>query len=66
MVSDKTIPTTLHHQLLILSKQAGGVRNRIKDSQAKVPFETSEELENLEITLEKISKKMKISTQFIH
>ena len=58
MISDKTKPTTLHDQLLILSKQAGAVRNLIKDAKAKVPENAVEEINNLETTLDYLSKKM--------
>jgi len=58
MINDKTKPTTLHQHLLILSKQAGAVRETLKESRAKLSKKTMVELENLETTLDQLSKKM--------
>jgi PAS domain S-box-containing protein len=58
MISDKTKPTTLHHQLLILSKQAGVVRNALADLKAKVSQETLEEISIVENQLAHLSRKM--------
>ena len=58
MISDKTQPTTLHDQLLILSKQAGVVRTALLESKAKVPNNTLEEINNVETQLGYLSKKM--------
>lgn len=58
MISDKTKPTTLHQQLLILSKQAGAAHTEIEDSKARVPQKTKEEIKNLETILDQLSKKM--------
>ena len=43
MISDKTKPTTLHQQLLILSKQAGAVRDALKYTKVKLPDESVDE-----------------------
>ena len=58
MISEKTQPTTLHEQLLILSKQAGFVRTTLSESKAKVPDKTLEEINNVETQLGYLSKKM--------
>ena len=52
MINEKTQPTTLHDQLLILSKQAGAVRTALSDSKAKIPDKTFEEINNLETQLD--------------
>jgi len=58
MVSDKTKPTTLHQQLLMLSKQAGVVRDALNSEQVPPQKETIDDLNNLESTLAQLSKKM--------
>ncbi len=60
MLTDKTKPTTLHQQLLILSKQAGVVRNALKDIKAKVSKETLEEINIIENQLGHLSNKMEM------
>ena len=58
MISDKTKPTTLHQQLLILSKQAGAVRDALEPTKVNLPKETSDDINNLETLLGQLSKKM--------
>ena len=58
MISDKTKPTTLHQQLFILSKQAGAVRDAIKDTKVRLPKESLEDINNIEILLGQLSTKM--------
>jgi PAS domain S-box-containing protein len=58
MISDKTKPTTLHQQLLILSKQAGAVRTVLENTTINLPKEASEDISNLETLLGQLSKKM--------
>jgi len=58
MITDKTKPTTLHHQLLILSKQAEAVRNAIIETKAKVSKETLDDINIVETQLSHLSKKM--------
>jgi PAS domain S-box-containing protein len=58
MISDKTKPTTLHDQLLILSKQAGAVRKALIDSKVRVSKNTLDEINVVETQLGHISKKM--------
>ena len=60
MISDKTKPTTLHQQLLILSTQAGTVRDALKDEKAELSKESLENLNNIETVLGQLSKKMEI------
>ena len=60
MLTDKTKPTTLHQQLLILGKQAGVVRNALKDTRAKVSKETLEEINIIENQLGHLSNKMEM------
>ena len=60
MVSDKTKPTTLHHQLLLLSKQTGAVRDTLNIDKPELPKETVEEFNTLETSLEQLSKKMEV------
>lgn len=60
MISDKTKPTTLHHHLLILSRQAGAVRDALSDEKVKLPDTTLEELNRLETVLGELSKKMAV------
>ena len=60
MISDKTKPTTLHQQLLILSTQAGTVRDALKDGKAELSKELLENLNNIETVLSQLSKKMEI------
>lgn len=58
MISDKTKPTTLHDQLLILSKQAGAVSEALNEKKVKVPKKAKEELIHIEDTLGNLSTKM--------
>jgi len=58
MISDKTKPTTLHDHLLILSKQAGAVRNALDTEKDRLPQEAVENINNLETILGQLSKKM--------
>ena len=58
MISDKTKPTNLHDQLLILSKKVGVVRDVLKGKEAILPKETLDELDNLEASLSQLSKHM--------
>ncbi len=60
MISDKTKPTTLHQQLLILSTQAGAVRDALKDEKAELSKESLGNLNNIEAVLGQLSKKMEI------
>ncbi len=60
MISDKTRPTTLHQQLLILSKQAGAVRETLSKEEVKLPDTSLEQLNNLETVLDGLSKDMAI------
>ena len=60
MISDKTKPTTLHQQLLILSKQAGAVHAALESAQVNLPKETSDDINNLETLLGQLSKKMEV------
>ena len=60
MVTNKTKPTTLHDQILILSKQAGSVHDILIEQNVQIPEKAGEELENLESLLGQISKKMEI------
>ena len=60
MVSDKTKPTTLHHQLLLLSKQTEAVRDTLNIDKPELPKETVEEFNTLETSLEQLSKKMEV------
>ncbi len=60
MRNNKTKPTTLHDQLLILSKQAGAVQDSLKGSKVKAPKKTKEEVKNLEATLSQLSNKMEV------
>ena len=53
---NKTKPTTLHDQLLLLSKQAGAAHEALKDRKVKAPKETQDDLENLETVLGELSK----------
>lgn len=58
MISDKAKPATLHQQLLILSKQAGAVREALKNTTASLPTETIDNINNLEISLGQLSANM--------
>jgi len=58
MINDKTKPTTLHDQLLILSKQAGAASNALQGKKVKVPKEIVKDVETLEESLSQISKMM--------
>lgn len=58
MISDKTKPTTLHDQLLTLSKHAGAVSDALREKKVKAPKKAKEDLINLEDTLGQMSKKM--------
>ena len=58
MVTDKTKPTTLHDQLLILSKQAGAVRKAIESTRSPLSKESLDNLDSLESSLSQMSKKM--------
>jgi len=58
MINDKTKPTTLHDQLLILSKQAGASRDALKGAKVKLPKDVQNDLNNLESLLSQLSKKM--------
>ena len=59
MITDKTKPTTLHDQLFILSKQAGAVREAVKNAKVILPKESLNNIDNLESLLGQMSKKMK-------
>ena len=58
MISDKTKPTTLHDHLMILSKQAGAVRNALDTEKDRLPHDAVENLRSLETILGQLSKKM--------
>jgi adenylate cyclase len=58
MLNDKTKPTTLHQQLLLLSKQAGAVRDALQDTKVNLPKESQEDINNLESLLSQLSTKM--------
>ena len=58
MISDKTKPTNLHDQLLILSKKVGVVRDVLKGKEAILPKETLDELNDLETSLSQLGKNM--------
>jgi len=58
MISDETKPTTLHQHLLLLSKQAGSVRDALINEKVKLPSASLEELNKLETVLAEMSKKM--------
>lgn len=58
VLSDKTRPTTLHEQLMLLSKQAGAVRNVLQDAKIELPKETEGGINNLESLLGKLSAQM--------
>jgi PAS domain S-box-containing protein len=58
MINDKTKPTTLHQHLMLLSKQAGAVRDALNSEKAKLTDSSLEELNNLESALVELSKKM--------
>ena len=58
MISDNTRPTTLHDQLLILSKQVGAVRDALNSEQIALPKEKADDLNNLETVLSELSTKM--------
>ena len=60
MINDNTKPTTLHDQLLFLSKQAGQVGEALNDKKSKVAKDTVEKVNNLETSLVKLSEKMKL------
>jgi len=59
MITDKTKPTTLHDQLFILSKQAGAVREVVKNAKVTLPQESLDNIDNLENLLGQMSKRMK-------
>jgi adenylate cyclase len=58
MINDKTKPTTLHQQLLILSTQAGAMHDALKNENAELSKESLENLNNIETTLGQLGKKM--------
>jgi adenylate cyclase len=58
MISDKTKPTTLHQQLLILSTQTGAVRDALNKEKAELSKESLENLTNIEAVLGQLGKKM--------
>jgi len=58
MANDNTTPTTLHQQLMVLSKQAGIVRDSLTIEKVALPIETVDNLNNLETSLSQLSKKM--------
>ena len=60
MINDKTKPTTLHDQLLILSKQAKAAHEALQGKKVKVPKEIVNDLEILGGALGELSKKMTI------
>lgn len=60
MINDKTKPTTLHQQLLILSTQAETVRNALKGEKAGLSKESLENLNNIKTVLGQLSKKMEV------
>ena len=60
MISDQTKPTTLHQQLMILSKQAGTVRDSLSTAKGTLQKETVDNLNNLETSLDQLSKKMEV------
>lgn len=60
MVSDETRPTTLHQQLLILSKQAGSVRDALIHQRGELPSTSLKELTNLETVLNDLSGRMAV------
>ena len=47
MISDKTKPTTLHDHLMILSKQAGAVRNALDTEKDRLPQEAVENIKRV-------------------
>jgi hypothetical protein len=60
MISDETKPITMHPRLLLLSKQAGTVRDALVNERGKLPNTSMEELNNLETVLADLSKKMAV------
>jgi adenylate cyclase len=60
MISEETKPTTLHQQLLILSKQAGSVRDALINKYGELNNNALKELSTLESVLGDLSKKMGI------
>lgn len=58
MIDDKTRPTTLHQQLLLLSQQAGAVRDALNKEKIIPQENTVDNLINLETVLGRISRKM--------
>jgi adenylate cyclase len=53
-MNENTLPTTVHDQLMALSKQAGKLRTELDASKLKLPKNTSEDLSNLETSLGEI------------
>jgi PAS domain S-box-containing protein len=58
MIDDKTKPTTLHQQLLLLSQQAGAVRDALNKEKIIPQENTVDNLINLETVLSQLSRKM--------
>jgi PAS domain S-box-containing protein len=58
MSSDQTQQTTLHDQLLTLSKQAGAVHDALKTEKVVLPPKTVEKLDNLTLVLGELSQRM--------
>lgn len=58
MISDETRPTNLHQQLLLLSKQAGTVRDTLKKEEGKLTDSTLDQLNTLETVLGELSQRM--------
>jgi len=59
MINDKTKPTTLHQQLLMLSKQARVVQDALITEQVTPQKGIMDDLNSLETTLAQLSQKMK-------
>lgn len=60
MISDQTDSITLHDHLLLLSKQAGAMRDALKAGGIVLPQNSSQELDHLTSILGDLSKKMKV------
>jgi PAS domain S-box-containing protein len=58
MISDETKPTTMHQYLSLFSKQVGGVRDALINEGVKLPTGSLEELNQIEIALSEMSKKL--------